>query len=82
MTLEFLITTLIIVVSPGTGVLYTLATGLSRGARASVVAAFGCTRENWNKLSLTATGISLAAWKLDRVGSIKYYWRLRFAQNS
>ena len=43
MTLEFLITTLIIVVSPGTGVLYTLATGLSRGARASVVAAFGCT---------------------------------------
>jgi threonine/homoserine/homoserine lactone efflux protein len=43
MSLEFLITTLIIVVSPGTGVLYTLATGLSRGARASMVAAFGCT---------------------------------------
>jgi threonine/homoserine/homoserine lactone efflux protein len=31
------------VVSPGTGVLYTLAAGLSRGSRASVVAAFGCT---------------------------------------
>src|SRR4051794_33528287 len=43
MTLEFLITSLIVVISPGTGVLYTLATGLSRGARASVVAAFGCT---------------------------------------
>src|SRR6201991_5213946 len=43
MTLEFLITTLIIVVSPGTGVLYTLAAGLSRGSKASVVAAFGCT---------------------------------------
>jgi threonine/homoserine/homoserine lactone efflux protein len=43
MTIEFLVTTLIIVVSPGTGVLYTLATGLSRGGRASVVAAFGCT---------------------------------------
>src|SRR5215467_2531110 len=43
MTLEFLITSLIVVVSPGTGVLYTLAAGLSRGARASVVAAFGCT---------------------------------------
>jgi len=42
-TIEFLITSLIIVVSPGTGVLYTLAAGLSRGARASVVAAFGCT---------------------------------------
>ncbi|MDO9412542.1 MAG: LysE family translocator [Pseudolabrys sp.] len=43
MTLEFLITSFIVVVSPGTGVLYTLAIGLSRGGRASVVAAFGCT---------------------------------------
>ncbi len=43
MTLEFLITTFIVVASPGTGVLYTLAAGLTRGARASVVAAFGCT---------------------------------------
>jgi threonine/homoserine/homoserine lactone efflux protein len=43
MTIEFLITSLIVVVSPGTGVLYTLAAGLSRGPRASVVAAFGCT---------------------------------------
>ena len=43
MSVEFLITSFIIVVSPGTGVLYTLATGLSRGSRASVVAAFGCT---------------------------------------
>ena len=42
-SLEFLITALIVVVSPGTGVLFTLATGLSRGGRASVVAAFGCT---------------------------------------
>src|SRR5262249_4114034 len=42
MSIEFLITTLIVVVSPGTGVLYTLAAGLSRGSRASVVAAFGC----------------------------------------
>jgi threonine/homoserine/homoserine lactone efflux protein len=43
MTLAFLITSLIVCVSPGTGVLYTLGTGLSRGSRASVVAAFGCT---------------------------------------
>jgi threonine/homoserine/homoserine lactone efflux protein len=42
-TWEFLITSFIVVISPGTGVLYTLAAGLSRGARASVVAAFGCT---------------------------------------
>lgn len=43
MSLEFLITSLIIVASPGTGMIYTVAAGLSRGARASVVAAFGCT---------------------------------------
>jgi len=39
----FLLTTLIVVATPGTGVLYTLAAGLARGARASVVAAVGCT---------------------------------------
>lgn len=43
MSWEFLLTSLIVVASPGTGVLVTLAAGLSRGARASVVAAFGCT---------------------------------------
>jgi threonine/homoserine/homoserine lactone efflux protein len=43
MSIEFIITSLVIIVSPGTGVLYTLAAGLSRGHRASVVAAFGCT---------------------------------------
>ncbi len=43
MSLEFLLTSLIVIASPGTGALYTLAAGLSRGARASIVAAFGCT---------------------------------------
>ena len=43
MSIDFLVTSFIVVVSPGTGVLYTLAAGLSRGSRASVVAAFGCT---------------------------------------
>src|SRR5712692_5226773 len=42
-SIDFLITSLIVIISPGTGVLYTLAAGLSRGSRASVVAAFGCT---------------------------------------
>lgn len=42
-TAEFLITSLIVVASPGTGVLYTVATGLSRGPRASAIAAFGST---------------------------------------
>ena len=43
MSVEFLVTSFIVIVSPGIGVLYTLAAGLSRGSRASVVAAFGCT---------------------------------------
>lgn len=43
MSIEFLITSLIIVATPGTGVLLTLAAGLSRGKRASIVAAVGCT---------------------------------------
>ncbi len=43
MSAEFLTTTLIVVATPGTGVLYTLAAGLSRGARASLIAAVGCT---------------------------------------
>jgi threonine/homoserine/homoserine lactone efflux protein len=43
MSIEFIITTLIVVVSPGVGALYTISAGLSRGAKASVVAAFGCT---------------------------------------
>jgi len=42
-SIEFLLTSLIVVASPGTGVLYTLAAGLSRGARASILAAFACT---------------------------------------
>ena len=43
MTPEFWITTLVVVVTPGTGVLYTVAAGLSRGMGASVLAAFACT---------------------------------------
>lgn len=43
MSLEFLLVTLLVVASPGTGALYTLAAGLGQGARASVLAAFACT---------------------------------------
>lgn len=43
MSLAFMLTTLVIVATPGTGALFTIAAGLTRGARASVVAAVGCT---------------------------------------
>ncbi len=43
MSVAFLLTSLIIIAMPGTGALITLSAGVSRGARAGVVAAFGCT---------------------------------------
>jgi threonine/homoserine/homoserine lactone efflux protein len=57
-TIEFLITTLIIVATPGTGVIYTLAAGLSRGARASAVAAVGCTLGIIPHLLAAITGLA------------------------
>jgi threonine/homoserine/homoserine lactone efflux protein len=42
-SLAFLLTTLVVVATPGTGALFTIAAGLSRGRRASLVAALGCT---------------------------------------
>ena len=43
MGIEFLLTSIVVILLPGTGVLYTLAVGLGQGMRASIVAAFGCT---------------------------------------
>lgn len=42
-TPDFLITSLIVVLIPGTGVLFTVATGLAWGRRGSFFAALGCT---------------------------------------
>ena len=58
MSIAFLITTLIVVATPGTGVVYTLSAGLSYGARASVVAAFGCTLGIVPHMLATITGLA------------------------
>ncbi|MCL2554315.1 MAG: LysE family translocator [Actinomycetia bacterium] len=58
MSIAFLLTTLVVVVTPGTGVVYTLAAGLAHGRRASVVAAFGCTLGIVPHLALTITGLA------------------------
>jgi len=42
-SLQFLLTALVVVVAPGTGVIYTLAVGLGQGRRAALMAAVGCT---------------------------------------
>ena len=43
MSIAFLLTTLVVVATPGTGAVYSIAAGLSRGAKAGIIAAFGCT---------------------------------------
>ncbi|WP_067477666.1 LysE family translocator [Nocardia amamiensis] len=58
MSIEFMLTTLVIVATPGTGVLFTLAAGLSRGAKASVIAAFGCTLGIVPHLVAAITGLA------------------------
>jgi threonine/homoserine/homoserine lactone efflux protein len=42
-SIAFLITTLVVVATPGTGAIYSIDAGLSRGTRAGIIAAFGCT---------------------------------------
>jgi threonine/homoserine/homoserine lactone efflux protein len=58
MSVEFLLTSLVIVATPGTGVLFTLAAGLARGARASVVAAFACTLGCVPHMAAAITGLA------------------------
>ena len=58
MSIEFLLTSFIVVASPGTGVIYTLAAGLSRGAKASVIAAFACTLGIIPHMAAAITGLA------------------------
>ncbi len=58
MGIEFFLTTLVVVVTPGTGVLYTLTAGLSRGARASAIAAVGCTLGIVPHVAAAVTGLA------------------------
>src|SRR5437868_14464114 len=57
-TTEFLITSLIVVLIPGTGVVFTVSTGLLQGRRASVFAALGCTAGIVPHLLATALGLA------------------------
>jgi len=55
---EFLLTSLIVVASPGTGAVYTVAAGLSRGAKASVLAAFACSLGTLPHMAAAITGLA------------------------
>ena len=55
---EFLLTSLIVVLIPGTGVIYTVSTGLFQGWRASLAAALGCTAGILPHLLASVLGLS------------------------
>lgn len=58
LTPEFLLTSLIVVASPGTGAVYTIAAGLSQGARASTLAAFASTLGTVPHMAAAITGLA------------------------
>ena len=58
MSPEFLLTSFVVVASPGTGVVITLAAALARGRRAGIVAAFGCTLGIVPHMALALTGLA------------------------
>ena len=57
-TVQFLLTSLIVVLIPGTGVLFTVSTGLTFGRRASFHAALGCTAGILPHLAATVLGLA------------------------
>lgn len=57
-TIEFLITALIVVLIPGTGVVYTVTTGLTSGWRGAIAAAIGCTAGIIPHLTASILGLS------------------------
>ena len=78
MSVEFVVTALVVVLTPGTGVLYTVAAGLARGARGAAVAALGCTLGIVPHLVAAATGLaallhtSAVAFEVLRYAGVAY----------
>jgi threonine/homoserine/homoserine lactone efflux protein len=56
--MAFLLTSLVVVATPGTGALYTIGTGLARGTKASVLAAFACSLGTVPHLVAAITGLA------------------------
>ncbi|MFR0352480.1 LysE family translocator [Streptomyces sediminimaris] len=85
MSLAFLLTTLVVVATPGTGVVYTLAAGLSRGRRAGLVAALACTLGIVPHVLATVTGLaallnaSAAAFQTLKYAGVAYLLHMAVA---
>jgi len=78
MNIDYLIFSLIVVVAPGTGVLYTVANGLVGGHRRSIVAAFGCTMGIVPHLGAAVFGLaallhtSAVAFQIVKIAGVAY----------
>lgn len=84
MTAEFLITSLIVVLIPGTGVVFTVSTALLQGRRAGVFAALGCTAGIVPHLLATVLGLaalmhtSAVAFQALKYAGVIYLFYLAF----
>jgi len=84
-SLEFLITSLIVVLIPGTGVIYTVSTGITQGRRASVYAALGCTAGIVPHLLATVLGLaavmhaSALAFQVLKYAGVAYLFYVAYA---
>jgi threonine/homoserine/homoserine lactone efflux protein len=84
-TLNFLVTSLIVVLIPGTGVIYTISTGLTLGRRASIFAALGCTAGIVPHLAATVLGLSAVmhtsalAFHVLKYAGVAYLFYLAYA---
>jgi len=84
-TVEFLVTSLVVVLIPGTGVVFTVSTGLMRGRTASIFAAFGCTLGIVPHLAATILGLaavmhtSATAFQLLKYAGVAYLLYLAWA---
>src|SRR6195256_973560 len=82
---EFLLTSLIVVLIPGTGVIFTVSTGLLRGRKASVFAALGCTAGIVPHLLATVLGLaalmhtSALAFEMLKYAGVLYLLYLAYA---
>jgi threonine/homoserine/homoserine lactone efflux protein len=78
MSWEFLVTALVVVLMPGTGVIYTLAVALGQGMRPSLVAAFGCTIGILPHIAASILGLaallhaSAVAFQIVKVAGVAY----------
>jgi threonine/homoserine/homoserine lactone efflux protein len=84
-TFEFLLTSLIVVLIPGTGVVFTVSTGLMQGRKASLFAALGCTVGILPHLLATVLGLaavlhaSALAFQTLKYAGVAYLFYLAYA---